>query len=567
MSTLLSNTIKPSSGDTVTFSDCNVSVGGTVSYEDVTNIDSVGIITARGGIEVGASGVGGTITAAGDATLPGGLDVIGIITATSGNVTGIVTATGGIELGASGVGGTITAAGYATLPCGLNVTGVVTATSFSGDGSTLSGVEPGVVNFVASGAISNGATVVINDDGTVGIVTQTTSSTPTAGTPVVFNSGSTSSCSPVYDPVNKKVVIAYKDAANSDYGTAIVGTVSGDTITFGSAATFVSDTFEKGSIAFDSTNGKAVIVWRDGSSPNYGKAVVGTVSGTSISFGTVATFVSAYTGETATTFDSTNGKVVIVYADASSSNRGKSVVGTVSGTDISFGTVATFESGASGTSDLAATFDSTNGKVVLVYKDDNNSAYGTAIVATVSGTDISFGTAVVYESANASLNSAVYDSVNGKVVISYQDQGNSSYGTAVVGTVSGTSISFGTPLVYESATISDMGSTYDSTNEKVVIAYRDNGNSYYGTAVVFSAMLKSTNLTATNYIGIAGEAIANTSTGKINVVGGVNSGQSGLTTAKTYYVGQTGILTTTADTPSVVAGTSISDTKVVVWRS
>ena len=44
----------------------------------------------------------------------------------------------------------------------------------------------------------------------------------------------------------------------------------------------------------------------------------------------------------------------------------------------------------------------------------------------------------------------------------------------------------------------------------------------------------------------------------------MNSGQSGLTTAKKYYVGLTGILTTTADTPSVVAGTSISDTKILV---
>lgn len=32
----------------------NVSVGGTLTYEDVTNIDSVGVITARSGIRVGA---------------------------------------------------------------------------------------------------------------------------------------------------------------------------------------------------------------------------------------------------------------------------------------------------------------------------------------------------------------------------------------------------------------------------------------------------------------------------------------------------------------------------------
>ena len=64
----------------------NVSVGGVLTYEDVTNIDSVGIITARSGIEFGASGVGGTITAAGQA------EFIGIVTALGVNVSGVVTA-------------------------------------------------------------------------------------------------------------------------------------------------------------------------------------------------------------------------------------------------------------------------------------------------------------------------------------------------------------------------------------------------------------------------------------------------------------------------------------------
>ena len=55
----------------------NVSVGGVLTYEDVTNVDSVGIVTARSGIEFGASGVGGTITATGQA------EFAGVVTATS----------------------------------------------------------------------------------------------------------------------------------------------------------------------------------------------------------------------------------------------------------------------------------------------------------------------------------------------------------------------------------------------------------------------------------------------------------------------------------------------------
>ena len=44
-----------------------VSVGGTLTYEDVTNIDSVGLITARTGIKV----------------LAGGINAVGVVTATS----------------------------------------------------------------------------------------------------------------------------------------------------------------------------------------------------------------------------------------------------------------------------------------------------------------------------------------------------------------------------------------------------------------------------------------------------------------------------------------------------
>jgi hypothetical protein len=41
------------SGTTGTFSG-NVSIGGTLTYDDVTNVDSVGLITARNGINVTA---------------------------------------------------------------------------------------------------------------------------------------------------------------------------------------------------------------------------------------------------------------------------------------------------------------------------------------------------------------------------------------------------------------------------------------------------------------------------------------------------------------------------------
>jgi len=54
------------SGTTGTFSG-NVSVGGTLTYEDVTNVDSIGLITARSGINVS----GGGLTVTGISTFKG----------------------------------------------------------------------------------------------------------------------------------------------------------------------------------------------------------------------------------------------------------------------------------------------------------------------------------------------------------------------------------------------------------------------------------------------------------------------------------------------------------------
>ena len=49
----------------------NISCAGTITYEDVTNVDSIGVVTARTGIEVTAGGI--TVNG-------GGLDLVGLTT-------------------------------------------------------------------------------------------------------------------------------------------------------------------------------------------------------------------------------------------------------------------------------------------------------------------------------------------------------------------------------------------------------------------------------------------------------------------------------------------------------
>ena len=116
----------------------SVSVGGTLTYEDVTNIDSVGLVTARNGIVVG-SGItlskDGDIFATGITTVSGNVKVgTGITLSPDGDIfaTGITTISENLKVGT----------GITISPDGDGFyTGVVTATSFSGDGSNLTGLS------------------------------------------------------------------------------------------------------------------------------------------------------------------------------------------------------------------------------------------------------------------------------------------------------------------------------------------------------------------------------------------------------------------------------------------
>ena len=385
----------------------------------------------------------------------------------------------------------------------------------------------------------------------------------TFGTAVVIESGVNSNhLAATYDSDSQKVIIAYVDANASSKGRAIVGTVSGTSISFGTAVQFESGVTANTKMAYDTNAQRVVIAYRDTGDGGAGTAVVGTVSGTSISFGTPVQFEPPSTRELDIAYDANAQKVLIAYRDNDNSNYGTGIVGTVSGTSISFGTAVVFESAT--TQYISAGYDSDAQKVVISYRDGGNSDYGTSIVATVSGTSVSFGTPAVFESAQigAGETATVYDTNAQKTLVAYQDNGNSGYGTAVFGTVSGTSISFDTPIVFETGAATYIRAAYDSSANKVVISYRDEGNSNYGTAVVFGAA--STDLTTENYIGITDQAYTDGQDATVAVVGCIDRNQTSLTAGQQYFIQNDGTLSTTAGSPSVLAGTAISATELVV---
>ena len=142
----------------------NVSIGGTLTYEDVTNIDSVGLITARTGIRLADDkkiilGTGGDFEIYHDTSSRSGVRFTNPefrLMAAGG--------TGNIQFGVSnsatelsysalmaefkkGAECTLNFNGspkLATSNTGITVTGTVAATSYTGDGSQLTGVVSGI---------------------------------------------------------------------------------------------------------------------------------------------------------------------------------------------------------------------------------------------------------------------------------------------------------------------------------------------------------------------------------------------------------------------------------------
>jgi hypothetical protein len=382
------------------------------------------------------------------------------------------------------------------------------------------------------------------------------------GTAVVFESATTLDNAVAYDVNAGKIVITYSDFGNSQYGTAIVGTVSGTGISFGTPVVFRSGTSRDNHNVYDSTAQKVVCIYDDNSSNLY--AIVGTVSGTSISFGSQETVHNNGSfGVCDLAYDSANDKTVVFYTDNGDGQKGKAKVGTVSGTSISFGSAAVFQD--SSMLRISAAYDSSAGKVVVAYADSADSNKGKAAVGTVSGTSISFGTAVQYEAGQVSQPTTTsYDVSSGKIVIAYQDDDNSDYGTVITGTVSGTSVSFDTALVFENSSSRAFGSAYDANAERTAIFYEDSGDSAKGKSVVFQAASSTTNVTTENYIGITDRAYTDGQDATVAVVGCIDRNQTSLTPGQQYFVQKDGTLALTAATPSVVAGTAISATELVV---
>ena len=274
-----------------------------------------------------------------------------------------------------------------------------------------------------------------------------------------------------------KAIIFY-EALQTYYATvATVGSNNG--ISYGNQGAIASGQVFFPTVTYDSYNNKVVVVWSDPDTWEM-KARVGTVSGTSISFGpTVNTFIKG--SYKASTY-SGNGQVLIAYNTyRTTPSGGQTIVGTVSGNSISFGSPTTVNSHILYPK---ATYDSTNQRVIIAYRAAGPDR-GEAIVGSVSGGAFHYGSPVQFTSSDYPLYKIgmVYNSANNSVDILHT-RGNN--GLVVRGTVnsSNNSISFEPEFAIATGEARGPSATYDSSSGKTVFAYSDSDNSSFGTVVV-----------------------------------------------------------------------------------
>ena len=497
------------------------------------------------------------------------------------------------------------------------------------DGSNWSAVGAGGGTFsgIASGAISNGQSVLIKTDGTIGVVTatavgvQTTSSTSvssnhtryfsdvaydsgndrfvvfwadddgsnyygyarvvavnsannslTFGATTTVNAGNTRSLAIAYDESAQRVVLAYQRFGSN--AIAKVGTVdpSDNSITFGSEIEVnTSHSLDMINVVYAPDQEKTLFVYKNQTNYNYGMVRVGTVdrSDNSMTLGGTNTYTGNDHYNMVAGYDTTNNRLLVAYRDNGNNNYGTVIAGTISGNAVTFGTASVYASeSASPYPKGGVIHDSVNNKNVIFFKDSSEN--GEARVFTVNTDDNS----ITYSAAAVTVNSfrigssgaVVYNSSAGKFSIINKDEDDSSKAKLKTVSVVDTAVSAAPAVATIDTNATDyFAGAYNSTLRNSLLIYSDETNTETE-AFVHQIGHSYTNLTANNFLGFSDADYSDGATAKIQIVGSVDDAQTGLTTGSLHYVQMDGSLGVAASTPSVVAGIALTDTKILIRK-
>ena len=303
-------------------------------------------------------------------------------------------------------------------------------------------VPPGGNTFtaVANGSIANNKAVKIDTDGKVSEIGVTT--TAVTGNPPGTRAGSTESSATdivrnSWNANQNKMVILFKftSGAGGYLGArvATIGTaVDSSSFSVGNFSTISTTPGNDVAVGYDPNTYQHLFVYNDDSKTNDKLcARLGTISGTSISYGTQ---VDLYTADTSgftpsVMYDDSNDKFIVVYRN--SSFKLTAVVGTVSGTDISFSSpVSSTDSHImyDGSAGVAAAFDTDQNKVLAVFRNPNNSNNMDYCVGSISSGSISWGTIAQLTSTECDYIQLAFGETNNKFMIAFRGTNDSNYG-------------------------------------------------------------------------------------------------------------------------------------------
>jgi hypothetical protein len=366
---------------------------------------------------------------------------------------------------------------------------------------------------------------------------------------------------------------------------------SGTTITMGSEIELLNYAWTSGGLGYTSqtlvydSNSKNVVAFYQGVNDSLGSkmsAVVITASGTTLTAGSENANTSAG-GQYIQGCDITGGKLVIYYRDGTNYYPNV-MLAEVSGNTVTFGTNVTIASVNYGGICSPVYNPNYTDKAILLGKIVTANNYYSYASLAISGTTIT-----VSNYSDGNINNAAsyvesagkvgtYSDFTGEYCATYQDYssgGNYYNAYRFMTTTNGETLTVGsqTTRTGDGTTQFYAGVVANDVNKYYVEYNRDDNNTdyvYYVFNPTFSHTQTSTtvNLTAENYIGIAkSSSSAANKTAIITVDGGVDSNQSELTAGQLYYVQTDGTISTTAGSPSVVAGIGLSATELLVTKS
>ncbi|MGI9555809.1 MAG: hypothetical protein ACR2M9_03030, partial [Cyanophyceae cyanobacterium] len=310
-----------------------------------------------------------------------------------------------------------------------------------------SGGGQNVGSFVASGTITNGQLVGLRADGKVEAITATTEAATTEAnftSASLWTGGNQSTLAAVYDVNADRVVQFYaSERTGTQYCTGVVSTPTASGLTsFGTPVVINTSDSDYISAVYHVAAQKSVVGYRDGGASNYGRCRVITVdpSDNSLTFGTENNFSTDPCYGISSTYDSTNEKVVFTFQNTTG-DFGNAAIGTISGTSISFGSVGVFGN-ISGTGQVntwtSCVYEANSNTVTIFFarKDQSNHLY--CVVGQVSGTGINLSSEILVDNSfgvqNANLTS-VADTNSNKIVVFYSSATNGN-GYGLVGTPS-----------------------------------------------------------------------------------------------------------------------------------